>query len=283
MCGSAITSSKFVDGRIKGNFFPDYVFNLSQKTLSPLEIKVLEKGLGFSLTPSSINEVDLRRDISDFSRKMRCKLFFRNERQENVSETSEFKSKSTWNPLKGAPALELFLSQTEKDILSILPLKATNYNLPKRSTLQCVVCKMTEVSLLNQQTRVVWDRNDYLKEEERQLSDEKTYEEIRITEKDQVELVEKSNDLFSNLRRKNVFTENENNYFRFNFKKATNLGKLYLLPNIYKGLCKVPGRPVISNCGTPTEKVSEFLDHHLQPIMKQGESYIRDTGDVLAA
>ena len=61
----------------------------------------------------------------------------------------------------------------------------------------------------------------------------------------------------------------------------TSLGKLYLLPKIHKGICKVPGRPV-SNCGAPTEKVSEFLDHHLQPIMKQGESYIRDTGDFLA-
>ena len=121
---------------------------------------------------------------------------------------------------------------------------------------------------------VVWDRNDYLKEAERQLSDEKTYEEIRITEKGQVELLEKSNDLFSILRRKNVITENENNYFWFNFQKATNLGKLYLLPKIHKGLCKVSGRPVISSCGTPTEKVSEFLDHYLQPIMKQGELYL---------
>ena len=43
----------------------------------------------------------------------------------------------------------------------------------------------------------------------------------------------------------------------------------------------MPERPVISNCGTPAEKVSEFLDYHLQPIMKQGESYIRDTGDFL--
>ena len=52
---------------------------------------------------------------------------------------------------------------------------------------------------------VVWDRNDYLKETERQKhSHEKTYEEFRITEKDQVELVEKSNDLFSDQKRKNV-------------------------------------------------------------------------------
>ena len=54
--GSASASSKFVDGRIKGTFVSDYVFNLSQKALPPSEIKVLEKGLGFFSTPS-INEV----------------------------------------------------------------------------------------------------------------------------------------------------------------------------------------------------------------------------------
>ena len=69
--GSASASSKEI-------FVPDLVFNLIQKTLPPSEMKVLKKGLGFSLTPFSINIVDLRRDISDFSRKMRCKLFFRN-------------------------------------------------------------------------------------------------------------------------------------------------------------------------------------------------------------
>ena len=74
-----------------------------------------------------------------------------------------------------------------------------------------------------------------------------------------------------------MITEKENNYF-----KTTKLSKLYLLPKIHEGLFKVPGRMVISNCRTPNEKVSEFLDHHLQPLMKQGESYKRDTGDFLA-
>ena len=44
----------------------------------------------------------------------------------------------------------------------------------------------------------------------------------------------------------------------------------------------VPGRPVISNCGTPTEKVSEFLDSHLQPIMRKGLSYVKDSGDFIS-
>ena len=58
LCGGASTSSKFADGRIKGNFVSDCVFNLSQKTLSSLEIKVPEKGLGFSPTSSSFDEID---------------------------------------------------------------------------------------------------------------------------------------------------------------------------------------------------------------------------------
>ena len=43
LCGSASTSCKFVNDLIKGSFVSDYVFILIQKTLSPLEIKLLEK------------------------------------------------------------------------------------------------------------------------------------------------------------------------------------------------------------------------------------------------
>ena len=43
----------------------------------------------------------------------------------------------------------------------------------------------------------------------------------------------------------------------------------------------VPGRPVISNCGTSTEKVSEFLDNQLKPVMQSSWSYIKDSGDFI--
>ena len=116
---------------------------------------------------------------------------------------------------------------------------------------------------------VIWDRNDYLKEAEKQLSDRSTYLETKVIEKDLANLVEQSNKMFQNLQRKSVIQERQKNYFNFNFKKATNLGKLFLLPKIHKGLSNFPGHPVISNCGTATEKVSEFLDHQLQPIMNK--------------
>ena len=83
------------------------------------------------------------------------------------------------------------------------------------------------------------------------------------------------------MKRKGKITEKELHYFIINHKKATNLGKMYLLPKIHIRLYDVPGRPVISNCGTPTEKVSEFLDNQLKPVMREGMSYIKDSNDFM--
>jgi len=102
---------------------------------------------------------------------------------------------------------------------------------------------------------------------------------VAFKEKLLIELVEKSNCFFKNLKVNGHITERFLKYFTFKNKKAANLGKLYLLPKIHKRLDCVPGRPVISNCGAPTEKVSEFLDYHLKPIMQTGQSYIKDSND----
>ena len=92
-------------------------------------------------------------------------------------------------------------------------------------------------------------------EAEKQLKDRKVYQEVRFSQNILTDLAEKSNIIFKNLRRKGVILEKERKYFCFEYKKATNLGKLYLLPKIHKRLRNVPGRSVISNCGTPTEKL----------------------------
>ena len=94
------------------------------------------------------------------------------------------------------------------------------------------------------------------------------------------DLAETSNKLFRNLKNKAGITEKELKYFTIYFKKTTSLGKLYLLPKIHKRLSEVPGRPVISNCGTPMEKVSESLDSELKSVT-QGQSYIKDSGDFI--
>lgn len=52
-------------------------------------------------------------------------------------------------------------------------------------------------------------------------------------------------------------------------------GQFYLLPNIHKE--GMPGRPIVSAIGHPTEKISEFIDLHLRPHVEDLPSYLKDT------
>ena len=118
-------------------------------------------------------------------------------------------------------------------------------------------------------------------EAEKQLSDATAYQDVSNSKEILTKLSEASNKMFSSLRRKDFITENQLKYFTYEYKKATNFGKLYLLSKIHMQLFDVSRRPVISNCGTPTEKCSEFLDHHLKKVMQNGWSNIKDSGDFI--
>ena len=78
------------------SFVSDYVFNLSKNVFSQTEINVQQKRLSFSPAPSFMNETDLRKDFNKFSRKMRCKWYFRNKTQSS-KEIPTFHSISTWS------------------------------------------------------------------------------------------------------------------------------------------------------------------------------------------
>ena len=128
---------------------------------------------------------------------------------------------------------------------------------------------------------VVWNRNDYIKEAEKQLNDTSVYKDLSFIDRLSQELVATSNKLFQNLKANGKINDKQLKYYTYQHKKVTNLSKLCLLPKIHKRLANVPGRSVISNCGTPSENESDFLDHHLKPLMQKGKSYIKDPGDFI--
>ena len=107
---------------------------------------------------------------------------------------------------------------------------------------------------------VIWGRNDYLMEAEKQLIDEKVYQEVSNRENILSKLAEMSNKMFSNLKKRGYITD----------KKTTNFGKLYFLTKIHKRLNNVPGRPVISNCVTPTEKMIGIFRLSLETFNAEG-------------
>ena len=55
--------------------------------------------------------------------------------------------------------------------------------------------------------------------------------------------------------------------------------EFYTLTKIHKA--NPVGRPIISGCEGPTERISSFVDSLLQPIAKQQTSYFKDTTDFI--
>ena len=165
----------------------------------------------------------------------------------------------------------------EGEIFSLLSGNSTSYNLIKEKWKairglaedRSIVIKPADKG----SCVVVWDKLDYLAEAENHLKDNSTYQDVKFGDDDLAKLVEKSNQMFKQLLSKQNISSLEFKHLSHSYKKSTNLVKMYLLPKIRKRLESVPGRPVISKCGTPIGKVSEFLDYHLKPTMQLAKSY----------
>ena len=60
-------------------------------------------------------------------------------------------------------------------------------------------------------------------------------------------------------------------------KDTGRTARLYFLPKIHKGIKPPPGRPVVAANGAPTEKISQFVDHFVNPFCPKIRSFVKDT------
>ena len=263
--------------RLEGNFVSQNVVNLSNRVLTEAEISVLSKGLKFCPTPKEIDRAKIKEDLERFGRRLRLKWYYRNE--EEYFSTNPFRKKSNFNP-KNDVAIEIYLSTIEHQILDIQEEGQNFSNLSKEENLALKSLQNDPNIIIKSADKgsgvVVWDREDYLREADLQLSDTNIYEKIDYDPSS--ELLDKISKCINNIGRRE---EIDQEILRFFVVDNPKLGRFYLLPKIHKRLKSVPGRPVISNSGYYTENISAFLDHHLQPLAKEVKSYIKDTNDFL--
>ena len=121
---------------------------------------------------------------------------------------------------------------------------------------------------------VVMDREHYISEAERQLNDSTFYK--ALDHDPTHEFAKKVTDAVSEMLNGDHIIEKNAIYLTVDQPKAC---RFYLLPKIHKA--GNPGRPIVSANGHPTEKISEFVDLHLQPHVQNLPSYLQDTTDFL--
>ena len=191
-----------------------------------------------------------------------------------------FRTKSTWCPERNREiAIEAYVDALERTILSHDLNVKSHRNLTQdeqkalenlRGYVDIIIKQADKGSAV-----VVMDREVYIHEAMGQLTDSEVY---TLLDGDPTrDMVKKINAKIRASWKKGNIDDKTKDYLMVS--EDVKPGRFYLLPKIHKQGC--PGRPVISGCGTPTEKISAFLDHNVRPIVSEINSYIKDTNDFL--
>lgn len=259
------------------------LMNLSSKTLSCSERSVLSKGLSFCPT-SKIDIFQITKDILKFGRDLKWKYFWQSHTSSNSGlklheALQKFKPPSSNEPPPLPPGhpIDIFLDQILLNISDpnfIANLQSNTHNLTKSENIALSKLKNDESIIVlpadKGSTTVLLNKSDYTNEGLRQLNDSSFYTTVLSDPCEQIVTVirnylscygpqEGLSDLdISMLTPPNPRTPH-----------------FYMLPKIHKQ--GHPGRPIVASYDCPTERVSAFVDFHLQPLVKRLDSHISDT------
>ena len=256
-----------------------HIKNLSSTQLTDEQTTLLSRGLKFIPTPVTRENIirrQLLNDFSHFARRMRLQYIFHGSNKE----PHPFHVKSHWNPpVQPSVALETFLEEVKFELANIKLNRPKDnlsqgerYALKELSRDKSIVLKKADKGT----TTVIMNRTDKLNEGQVQLDDIHNY---RPLEKPMVDTTAKKvHRLIRSLLQEGHIDEMTAKWLSLT-PDPPRIPVFYTLTKIHK---PTPvGRPIISGCDGPTERISAFVDHLLQPIAQKQTSYLKDTTDFL--
>ena len=131
---------------------------------------------------------------------------------------------------------------------------------------------------------VILSRENYIREAHRQLNNPKYYK--KLDKAIWPENCKKFNSIICCLKDEGHINDKQVKYLEARSKSQTRI--FYLLPKIHKPVNTwtdsntPPGRPIISDCGSESYNISEYIDSHLKPIANRHESFVKNTEDLLS-
>ena len=267
------------------------VINLSDHPLSKSDTSLLEKGITFAPTPGDADMAEIHIEVNKFLRRLLLKLHFHNPQALDGPPRNltippglvKFKKPSTWTPQINDPAVRTFVSNVNRSLSELNLKNRDRHNLTKNERESLAKLKTNKSIVIKKADKgssiVVMNRSDYIKEAEKQLSDKNFYKEIAqdLTIKHQKEV---NTDLQEYLETGELSPEVYDCLINTNPRTSA----LYLLPKIHK-VKKAgefpPGRPIISANGSPTERISAFVDENIKQAVPLIPFYIKDTTDFI--
>ena len=162
------------------------VVNLSKRLITPAETSLLSKGLSFCPTPRDIDLFALRKDISDYVRRLRLKEYFLNNDYVGggFSSYPAFRHRSTWCPERNRDlTLEAYMSILEKKIFSSNLKARCHRNISREEQKALENLRNYDDIIIKQADKgsavVILDGTKYVAEAMRQLNDSEVYISLR--------------------------------------------------------------------------------------------------------
>ena len=259
------------------------VVNLSDSVeLTYSDKTLLSKGLNFCPRPKTYNAFEVEKDVQASARRMRLKEHFakkqNSDSEQLTAEQLKFRPKSTFIPPAQSHTLEAFITAVETDIKAHTPTNTRHDNLTPAERQSLVKLRNDSNIVIKPADKgssvVVQDKDDYIAEAERQLADQRFYRKL-----DYDPTAEHEKAVAKTLYKIHEAGYIDDKALEYLLPDRSKPGRFYLLPKIHKE--GHPGRPIISANDHPTEKISEFIDFHLRPLVQKLPSYIQDTTDYI--
>ena len=259
------------------------IVNLSRHILTKSETGVLSKGLEYCPTPGATDIGNIIQDLDVFKRKTRLNLFFQGSNEDpedkNTQSGVPFEHKSLNSNLPSIPVgpfqLETMFYSIEQDLHRLKYRQPRKKNLNKEESQSIKSLRNHPDIIIKPADKgsaiVILDKHKYISEGERQLHDEQFYEETNTDLTGEV--IHRVNLFVNNMLQRGQITQKTSSYLTTDIDRTQ---QFYLLPKIHKDMHNPPGRPIVSGSGGPTEKISQFVDHFIGPLVPLSRSYIRD-------
>ena len=283
------------------------VVNLSKLDIDPDTLKTLSFGLSFCPTPAKANKATVIEQVEKFLRTIKLRGFFDKHGKANSASQSNsqlsnslldsslanieiepdhrdtldslFKFPSNWIPDVVDPTILLYARIVRKELLNSKERRtfpSQNISIEKLNKIidlgknpEIVIKKADKGNSI-----VILDTVYYLREGLRQLSDESFY---RHLDYDLTPVHEQEvNRIVQSLYSAKMISKRLKKYL---WAEHCRTAVFYMLPKIHKK--NIPGRPIVSASSCATEKLSEFIDVLLNPLVTKTSSYVRDTSDFI--
>ena len=247
--------------------------NLSSHQLSPIKTEVLKLGVHFIPTPPTSTHHLVLKSANRFTQTMKRQFYFRN--QPLITKRPTYCKPSTWTPAEpNSTKLTVFLEQTRNPLPNPPPrITRPNPTSQQRSTLKKLGSNSDLViKPFNKGSGIcLMDTSLYISKIEEHLADSSTYKELNS---DQTQAIR--TDVLSILDY--LYNTHQIDDVTKHHLMPPKLGRtplLYGLPKVY--MSNIPLRPIVSACDSPTDQLSNYVTHFIQPLVEILPSYIRDS------